>query len=144
MEPVQSSTDSSVGKRGADENTPAPSSSNTPQLPKQVTKPQKVEKTLTDMSRRFSARILNKQKSADNKEQDSMVKAIQKKKKDLEMQPISKPLTPVAQAVTDRLYDEDKVSKGGPVKKSSTKATPKATRGRGRPRKNSSVNTSVV
>ena len=81
MEPVQSSTDSSVGKRGADENTPAPSSSNTPQLPKQVTKPQKVEKTLTDMSRRFSARILNKQKSADNKEQDSMVKAIQKKKK---------------------------------------------------------------
>ena len=45
MEPVQSSTDSSVGKRGADENTPAPSS-NTPQLPKQVTKPQKVKKTL--------------------------------------------------------------------------------------------------
>ena len=68
------------------------------------------------MSRRFSARILNKQKSADNKEQDSMVKAIQKKKKDLEMQPISKPLTPVAKAVTDRLYNEDKISKGGPVK----------------------------
>ena len=60
MEPVQSSTDSSVGKRGADENTPAPSSSNTPQLPKQVAKPQKVKKTLTDMSRKFSARILNK------------------------------------------------------------------------------------
>ena len=144
MEPVQSSTDSSVGKRGADENTPAPSSSNTPQLPTQVTKPQKVKKTLTDMSRRFSARILNKQKSAENKEQDSMVKATQKKKKDLEMQPTSKPLTPVAQPVTDRLYNEDKISKGGPVKMSSTKATPKATRGRGRPRKNSSVNTSVV
>ena len=73
-----------------------------------------------------------------------MVKAIQKKRKNLEMHPISKPLTPVAQAVTDRLYDEDKISRGGPVKKSSTKATPRATRGRGRPRKNSSVNTSVV
>ena len=32
------------------------------------------------------------------------------------MQTISKPLTPVAQAVTDRLYNEDKISKGGPVK----------------------------
>ena len=81
------------------------------------------------MSRRFSARILNKQKSADNKQQDSMVKAIQKKKKDLEMQPISKPLTPVAQAVTDKLYDEEKISKGGPVKMSSSKSTPKASRG---------------
>ena len=69
-----------------------------------MTKPQKVKKTLNDMSRRFSARILNKKKSADNKEQDSMVKAIQKKKKDLEMQPVSKPLTPVAQAVSDNLY----------------------------------------
>ena len=38
------------------------------------------------------------------------------------MQFISIPLTPVAQAVTDRLYNEDKISKGGPVKKSSTKA----------------------
>ena len=98
MKPVQSS---SVGERRAD--TPVPSSSNTQQLPKQVAKPQKVKKTLNDMSRRFSARILNKQKSADNREQDSMVKAIEKKKKDLEMLPISKPLTPVAQAVTDRL-----------------------------------------
>ena len=60
------------------------------------------------------------------------------------MQPISKPLTPVAQAVTDRLYNDDKISKGGPVKQSSTKATLKATRGRGRPRKNSSVNNSAV
>ena len=61
------------------------------------------------------------------------------------MQPISKPLTPVAQVVTDRLYNnDDKISKGGPVKKSSTKATPKATRGRGRSRKKSSVNNSAV
>ena len=51
------------------------------------------------------------------------------------MQTISKSLTPVAQAVTDRLYNEDKISKGGQVKKSNTKAT----RGRGRSRKNSSV-----
>ena len=51
------------------------------------------------------------------------------------MQTISKPLTPVAQVVTDRIYNEDKISIGGPVKKSSTKAT----RGRGRSRKNSSV-----
>ena len=51
------------------------------------------------------------------------------------MQTISKPLTPVAQAVTDRLYNEDKISKGGPVKKSSTKAA----RGRGRSKKNPSV-----
>ena len=55
-------------------------------------------------------------------------------KKDLEM------LTPVAQAVTDRLYNDDKIYKGGPVKKSSTKAT----RRRGRPRKTSSVNSTVV
>ena len=57
------------------------------------------------------------------------------------MQSISRPLTPVAQAVTDRLYNnDDKISKGGPVKKSSTKAT----QGRGRLRKNSSVNNSAV
>ena len=87
------------------------------------------------MSRRFSARIHNKQKSTDNKQQDSMVKSIQKKQKNLEIQPISKPLTFVAQAVTDRLYNEEKISKGGPVKKSSSKSTPKASRGRGRPRK---------
>ena len=60
------------------------------------------------------------------------------------IQPISKLLTPVIQAVTDRLYNDDKISKGGPVKRSSTKATPKATRGRGRPRKKSSVNNSDV
>ena len=51
------------------------------------------------------------------------------------MQTISIPLTPLAQAVTDRLYNEDKISKGGPVKKSSTKAA----RERGRSKKNSSV-----
>ena len=56
------------------------------------------------------------------------------------MQTISKPLTPVAQAVTGRLYNEDKISKGGPVKKSNTKAT----WGRGRSRKNSSVKNSAV
>ena len=61
------------------------------------------------------------------------------------MHPISRPLIPVAQAVTDRLYNnDDKISKGGPVKGSSTKATPKATWGRGRPRKKSSVNNSAV
>ena len=87
------------------------------------------------MSRRFSAKIHNKQKSADNKQQESMVKAIQKKKKDLEMQPISKPLTPVAQAVTDRLYDDKKISKGRAVKKSSSKSTLNTSRGRGRPKK---------
>ena len=59
--------------------TPVPSSSNEPQLPQQVTKPQKVKKTLTDISRRFSARILNKQKSGNNKEQET-VKGKQKKK----------------------------------------------------------------
>ena len=59
------------------------------------------------------------------------------------MQPISRPLTPVAQAITDRLYNENKISKGGPAKKS--KASPKASRGRGRPKKkNSSLNSSVV
>ena len=40
--------------------TPVPSSSNEPQLPQQVTKPQKVKRTLTDISRRFSTRILQK------------------------------------------------------------------------------------
>ena len=94
---------------------------------------------LTDISRRFSKRILlKKQKGGDNQAQET-VKGKQKKK-DLEMQTISKPLTPVAQAVTDRLYNEDKISKGGPVKKSNTKAT----RGRGRSRKNSSVKNSAV
>ena len=92
-----------------------------------------MKKTLTDISRRFSKIILSKkQKGSDNQPQET-VKG--NKKKDLEMQTISKPLTPVAQAVTDRLYNEVKISKGGPVKKSNTKAT----RGRGRSRKNSSV-----
>ena len=119
--------------------TPVPSTSNEPQLPQQVPKPQKVKKTLTDISRRFSKRIvLKKQKGGDNQAQET-VKG-KRKKKDLEMQTISKPLTPVAQVVTDRLYNEDKISKGGPAKKSSTKAT----RGRGRSRKNSSVKNSAV
>ena len=104
--------------------TPVPSSSNEPQLLQQVTKPQKVKRALTDISRRFSTRILPKNKKG-GKEQET-VKGKQKKK-DLEMQPISRPLTPVAQAVTDRLYNNDKISKGGPVKRSSTEATPKAT-----------------
>ena len=132
MKPVQSS--SVVGERETDKNTPVPSS-NTLQFPKQLANPQKLKTTINYMSRRFSARILNKQKSSDNKEQDIMDKAMEKKKKDLEMLPISKPLTPVAQAVTDRLYNEAKISKGGPVKKSNSKTTTKATRGRGRPRK---------
>ena len=45
MQPAQFSRDSSAGQTGADNNTSVPSSSNTPQLPKQVTKPQKVKKT---------------------------------------------------------------------------------------------------
>ena len=136
------STDSSVDNvpsTQANTITPLPSTSNDPQLPQQVPKPQKVKKTLTYISRRFSKRILLKrQKGGDNQVQET-VKGKQKKK-DLEMQTISKPLTPVAQAVTDRLYNEDKISKGGPVKKSSTKAA----RGRGRSRKNSSVKNSAV
>ena len=93
-----------------------------------------MKKTLTDIRRRFSKRILlKKQKGGDNQGQETVKD--KQKKKDLEMQAISKPLTPVAQAVTDRLYNEDKISKGEPVKKSSTKAT----RGKGRSRKNSSV-----
>ena len=42
--------------------TPVPSTSNDPQLPQQVPKQQKVKKTLTDISRRFSKRILLKNK----------------------------------------------------------------------------------
>ena len=95
---------------------------------------QKVKKALTDISRRFSKRILLKKQKDGNSQGQETVKRKQKKK-DLEMQTISKPLTPVAQTVTDRLYNEDKISKGGPVKKSSTKAT----RGGGRSKKNSSV-----
>ena len=75
-------------------------------------------------------KIPKKQKSGDNQVQET-VKGKQKKK-DLEMQIISKPLTPVAQTVTDRLYNEDKISKGQPFKKSGTKSTPKASKRRGR------------
>ena len=64
------------------------------------------------------------------------------------MEIIKKPLTPVAQAVTDMLYNEDKISKGGPFKKSSNKSPPtpplKSSKGRGRPKKKSSVNNSDV
>ena len=119
--------------------TPVPSTSNDPQLPQQVSKQQKVKKTLTDISRRFSKRILLKKQKDGNNQGQETVKGKQKKK-DLEMQTISKPLTPIAQAVTDRLHNEDKISKGGPVKKSSTKAA----RGRGRSKKNSSVKKSAV
>ena len=94
---------------------------------------------VTDISRRFSKRILlRKQKGGDNQTQETVEG--KQKKKDLEMQTISKPLTLVAQAVTNRLCNENKISKGGPVKKFSTKAT----RGRGRSRKNSSVKNSAV
>ena len=40
--------------------TSVPSTSNEPQLPQQVIKPQKVKKTITDISGRFSTRILQK------------------------------------------------------------------------------------
>ena len=60
------------------------------------------------------------------------------------MEPISsRPLTAVAQAVTDRLYNEDKISEGGPVVKISNKTSPEATRGRSTPGKTSSVNSTV-
>ena len=113
---------------------PVPSTSNDPQLPQQVPKQQKVKKTLTDISRRFSKIVLLKKQKDGNNQGQQTVKGKQKKK-DLEMQTISKPFTPVAQVVTDRLYNEDKISKGGPVKKSITKAA----RERGRSKKNSSV-----
>ena len=57
------STDSSVDNvpsTQANTITPLPSTSNDPQLPQQVPKPQKVKKTLTYISRRFSKRILLK------------------------------------------------------------------------------------
>ena len=59
------STDSSVDNvpsTQANTITPLPSTSNDPQLPQQVPKPQKVKKTLTYISRRFSKRILLKNK----------------------------------------------------------------------------------
>ena len=94
MEPVTTSG-TSVGKTSepiqkADEITSvAPSTSNDPQLPRAIKsqriKQQRVKKTLSEKS-------TGKQY-----------------KSDLEMQPISRPLTPVAQAVTDRLYNGDKI-----------------------------------
>ena len=44
---------------------------------------------------------------------------------------------PVAHAVTDRLYNDDKICKGGPVKKK--KPSTKATRGKRKSKKTSSV-----
>ena len=65
----------------ADTITPVPSSSNELQLPQQVTKLQKVKKTLTDICRRFSARILlNKQKKNGNNKEQETVKGKQKRK----------------------------------------------------------------
>ena len=46
---------------------------------------------------------------------------------------------PVAHAVTGRLYNDDKICKGGPVKKKKKKLVIKLLRGRGRARKTSSV-----
>ena len=57
------STDSSVDNvpsTQANTITTLPSTSDDPQLPQQVPKPQKVKKTVTDISRRFSKRILLK------------------------------------------------------------------------------------
>ena len=42
---------------------------------------------------------------------------------------------PVAHAVTDRLYNDDKICKGGPVKKKKRPST-KATRGKRKRKKN--------
>ena len=51
----------------ADNITSVPSSSNEHQLPQQRTKPQKVKRTLTDISTRFSTRILQKKKKKKTK-----------------------------------------------------------------------------
>ena len=79
MKPVQFS--SVVGEREADKNTPVPSSSNTLQLPKQLAKPQKLKKTLNYMSRRFSARILNKKKVLITKNKILWIKPWRRKRK---------------------------------------------------------------
>ena len=64
--------------------TPVPSTSNDPQLPQQLPKQQKVKKTLTDISRRFSKRILLKKQKDGNNQGQETVKGKQKKK-DFEM-----------------------------------------------------------
>ena len=77
------STDN-VSSTQANTITPVPSTSNDSQLPQQLPKQQKVKKTLTDISRSFSKRILlRKQKDGNNQGQET-VKGKQKKK-DLEM-----------------------------------------------------------
>ena len=43
---------------------------------------------------------------------------------------------PVAHAVTDRLYNDDKICKGRPVKKKKKKPSNKATRGKRKSKKN--------
>ena len=148
MQPVSSQmstsmnfTDTSADKTSApisstqvDTITQIPSSTNELQLTQKVSKQKDVKNIVTD-GKRYFTRFQKKQKSGDNQVQET-VKGKQKKK-DLEMQIISKPLIPAAQAVTDRLYNEDKISKGGPFKKSGTKSTPKASKGRGRPKKKS-------
>ena len=63
----------------ADKITPVPSSSNKTQLPQQVTKPQKLKKTLTDISRRFCTRIQQKKKKKPN--QTKQNKKVVKNKK---------------------------------------------------------------
>ena len=66
------STDNVTSKQ-ANTITSVPSTSNDPQLPQQVPKQQKVKKTLTDISRRFSKRILlRKQKGDDNEAQETV------------------------------------------------------------------------
>ena len=77
-------TDSSVDNvpsTQANTITPVPSTSNEPQLPQQVPKPQKVKKTLTDISRRFSKRILLKQQKGGDNEAQETVKGKQKKER---------------------------------------------------------------
>ena len=64
--------------------TPVPSTSNDPQLPQQVPKQQKVKKTLTDISRRFSKRILLKKQKDGNNQGQETVKGKQKKKTEKE------------------------------------------------------------
>ena len=60
--------------------TPVPSTSNDPQLPQQLPKQQKVKKTLTDISRRFSKRILLKNQKDGNNQGQELLKVNRKRK----------------------------------------------------------------
>ena len=60
--------------------TPVPSTSNDSQLPQQVPKQQKVKKTLTDISRRYSKRILLKNKKMVIIKDKKLLKANRKRK----------------------------------------------------------------